>query len=186
MNRLNLLPPEIKGEIRFAKKNAKLINYLTLFLSLCIILIAFFLVLAIVIRDQENIAKIERDFSADLVQDKMDIKQKSSDLASRLALIKKLKGERTDWDTILKKIADNTPSGLQLQSVQMTNNQKTRATISGIANSDKDVVLFKDLLTNSGIFKYVDIESITENGTSTSGSVKKLFVLTFTITGDQK
>ncbi len=181
MNRLNLLPPEIKEEINYAKKNAKLVSRLTLILSICIAMIVFFVVLAIIIRDQENIAKAEKEFAEKLVQDKAPVEQKSSDIAIRLALIKKLKTQRTDWEEIFQKISANTPAGLQLQSIEMTNNEKTRATISGMALSDRDIVLFKDLLSGTDAFKYVDIESITEGGKSTEGQTQKLFVLTFTI-----
>jgi Tfp pilus assembly protein PilN len=183
MNRLNLLPPEMKEEINYAKKNTRLVSKLTLMLSVCLVLIVFFVVLGIVLKEQENVAKVEKEFSEKLVQDKSQVEKNASDLSDRLILIKKLKTERTDWDTIFKKISDNTPAGLQLQSIQVTNDAKTRATISGIALSDRDVVLFKDLLSNSGLFKYVDIESITENGKAASGATQKLFVLTFTIAG---
>ncbi|MDD5693183.1 MAG: PilN domain-containing protein [Patescibacteria group bacterium] len=183
MNNLNLLPPEIKDEINYAKKNAKLVSTLTLLLSVCIVFFAFFLVLIIIINDQKNIANIEKEFSTKLVQDKASMEQKASDLSKRLVLVKKLKDNRTDWDTILKKITESTPAGLQLQSVQITNNEKNRAIISGIALSDRDIVLFKDLLTATNYFKYVDIESITENGKAASGADQKVFVLSFTLSG---
>ncbi len=185
MNNLNLLPPEIKDEINFAKKNAKLISTLTIFLSVCIVIFTFFLVIVIVIMEQNNVAIIEKEFSAKLVSDKALIEKKAGDLSKRLTLISKLKNNRTDWDNILKKITDSTPVGLQLQSIQITNNEKTRTIISGIATSDKDIVLFKDLLAASDYFKYVDIESITENGKAPNGLDQKIFVLSFTLSGDK-
>lgn len=169
MYSLNLLPPQIKQEINFSKKNAKIIKYLTTSLSVLVITLSLFVGLALAIYNEKNIAELEKTSARESIELKKEVQEKANDFSDRLSLIKKLKAARTDWNAILAALAENTPTGIQIESVTFTTKEKTRAKISGFARSDQDVALFKDLLAEAEYFSYVDIESVSESGKPAAG-----------------
>ena len=70
---------------------------------------------------------------------------------------------------------------MRLQSIEILNTSKNRSTITGIAKTDRDIVLFKDLLANTDKFYFIDLENITEGGMTGAGQANgKVFMLTFT------
>ncbi|MEI7690236.1 MAG: PilN domain-containing protein [bacterium] len=181
MIRLNLLPPEIKKEINYAKKNAKIVNNLAYVLCVLAILAGFFTVLAVVIGGKHNVYATEKKYATALVEQKAKIEQSGNDLAIRLNLIKKIKASRTNWNELLTKIAESTPPGVRLQSIEINNNSKNRSTVTGVAKTDRDIVLFRDLLTSTNKFYFIDLESIAEGGIVGANQANgKVFVLTFT------
>jgi Tfp pilus assembly protein PilN len=182
MNKLNLLPTEIKDEINYAKKNTKLVRLLFISIGLLFAILAFFVVLIFIIKNEESIAGVEHNSAKRLVDQKNHIEKEANDLADRLTTIKKLKKERIDWSTILNKLDENTPADLQIQSIEISNSEKKRAKITGAAKTNRDVVLFKDLLSSSKIFKFVDIETITEGTETTKGNASiKNFTISFSM-----
>ena len=181
MIRLNLLPPEIKKEINYAKKNAKIINNLAYVLCALAILAGFFIILAVAIGGKHDVFATEKKYATALIEQKAKIEQSGNDLAIRLNLIKKIKASRTNWNELLTKIAESTPPGVRLQSIEINNNSKNRSTVMGFANTDRDIVLFRDLLTSTNKFYFIDLESIAEGGiVGTNQANGKVFVITFT------
>jgi|GEM_PF-1105212 len=180
MIRLNLLPPEIKKEINFAKKNAKIVNNLAYVLCALAILAGFFIILAVVIGGKHSVYATEKKYATALVEQKAKIEQSGNDLAVRLNLIKKIKASRTNWNELLDKIAESTPPGVRLQSIEINNNSKNRSTITGVANTDRDIAIFKDLLASTNKFYFIDLESIADGGVvGTNQANGKIFVITF-------
>jgi len=159
---LNLLPPEIKEEIAFSKKNAKLVRYLGFSLSGVILIFAFFFGLGLAINNERNIYEVQKASSARIIEADKKMQENAKDLSDRLALIKKLQNGRPDWTTIFQTLSDNTPTGVQLDGIDISTLKNSRAKITGIAKSDRDIVLFKDLLSQTKVFLYVDIENIAQ------------------------
>lgn len=189
MYSLNLLPPEIKQEINYARRNARIVKYLALSLSSFIIIIALFFGLALIIKNEQKIANLEKDSSKKILAQNQSIEAKANDLSQRLRLIKKLKNNRTDWPKIFTALSENTPTGVQLTSITLsTSSQKTRPKVTGLAKSDRDIVLFKDLLAKTDFFSYIDIENMAEASDPTGRNLStKSFVMSFTLkTGVKK
>jgi Tfp pilus assembly protein PilN len=187
MYSLNLLPPEIKQEINYSKKNAKLVKYLGISLSAFLIILALFVVLAMAVNNEKTMAETQKASAQEIIEQNKEIEINANDLSERLKLIKKLKNGRTDWNAIFRSLADNTPTGVQLDSISFTLKEKTRAKITGFARSDRDIVLFKDLVNASEYFDYVDIENISEASDPTGGGAEtKSFAISLTLKGAKK
>jgi Tfp pilus assembly protein PilN len=184
---LNLLPPDIKEELVFSKRNAKLIKYLSFSLSGMIILFAFFFGLGMTIRNQQKIYEVEKASAERIIESNKDMQKKADDLSVRLGLIKKLKATRMDWTNIFNTLSANTPTGVQLDSFDIATDGKSRAKINGLARSDRDIVLFKDLLSQTKVFGYVDIENISEaSDPSGQNQTTKNFLLSLSLAGVKK
>ena len=174
---LNLLPPEIKSEIYYAKKNTRLSKSFRLTVLLTVSLLAFFGLLFFIIRNENNLATERKELAANRVVENQGTEEESIDLANRLLKIKKLKSEQTDWNEILSVLSQSTPPGLRIQTLTLNKDIKSKGKITGIARSDRDIALFKELLAENEIFKYVDVESITGANSATSSEQRKTFVI---------
>jgi Tfp pilus assembly protein PilN len=175
------MPPEIKNEINFAKKNAKLVKYLTEIAAFLVVLIGFFGVLTFVIGSEQKVATIEKNLASAQVNNQQDIVSGSQDLATRINLIGQLSNQKINWTEVLSALSASTPANVQLETANISSDPKVRTKIFGYASSNTDVVLFKDLLAGSKQFQYVDIESITP-GSDPTGANRPTQV--FSLTGN--
>jgi Tfp pilus assembly protein PilN len=184
---LNLLPPEIKEEIAYSKKNARILKYLGFSLSGFILIFAFFFGLGLAIKNKQSVYEVEKTSAQRILETSKDTQAKANDLSERLKLIKKLKDGRTDWNAIFEALSANTPTGVQLASIDISTEKNSRVKITGLAKTDRDIALFKDLLAQSKVFEYVDIENISEASDPTGGNQPtKSFMINLNLEGAKK
>lgn len=174
MIRLNLLPPELKENIEYSKRNADLYQMLLKILAGFAILAGFMVIVGSMVyfgkigaTDNLEVAKSQ---SAAWSTTEKDAK----DFADRLSLISKLKNEDLNWPLIFGEMAKSTPPNIRLASYDFTGNSKARVTITGYALSNTDIGKYRELLSASKVFNYVDIESITQGSDPIDSTVKAL------------
>lgn len=184
MSNLNLLPEEIRNEIALSKKNAKLRQYVFFLITISIILIAVFGVLAFYLKTQEQEAKVSKELAEQRIELNNVQFQKAQDLNSRISIIKRINKEDYDWIKVLNEISAKTPQNVQLDSFTVQKNDPNRIKVTGYALSDGDVVAFKENLSKSELFSYVDIESITR-GLDASAHEVKVYVISFNLKPDK-
>ena len=160
MNKLNLLPPEIKAEIDYAHKNAKLYQYLVRGIACIFAILALMFVIGYIVWNNQEIASQTRsDAYAEL--GKMDqVDADSHDLYMRLSLIDKIRKTRLNWTKIFDEISASTPTGVRLISYNFTNAATDRVAISGFAATSGEVGSYREQLSKSTLFQYVDVESL--------------------------
>ena len=160
MTRLNLLPPEIKKEIDYSNSNARLYQFLVRLIA-CgfFVLTAVFLIGYIVWSNQPNFLEVRYNTYQELTK-MSQVEINSRDLYSRLILINKVRTDQFNWKKIMSEISSTLPSGVRITSYDFTNASTARVTISGFADTTSGVGLYRENLSKSKIFKYVDIESI--------------------------
>lgn len=179
MVRLNLLPPEIKEDIRYAKKNAALYQLLIKIIAGFVIAATVVGVIGYIVYTNQEIAKDEKAVAEAQLASWKNTEKDARDFADRLNLVDKIQGEKLNWTLIFSELAASTPANVKLVSFDFTNNAKNRVSLTGFALSNADIGTFRQLLSGSKIFQYVDIESMTA-GTDPADSARK--VLSFKIT----
>jgi Tfp pilus assembly protein PilN len=161
---INLIPPEIK-------ENQKAASRIYSFISLYIIIVAA-LVLSAAGLSTYNFVKAAYNTSIQGDIDNLISQQKKQgDTASKAAYISdriKVSGQYKEdiaWDQVLQKVADNTPTGVQLSSIKTVRDSKTiTITLGGISSDRRTPVLFADKLSKAAEFANVTLQSIGDGG----------------------
>ena len=179
MIRLNLLPPEIKEDINYAKKNAALNQLLLKLVAIFVIMGAVVGVVGYIVYKNEQIAQEEKAVAEAQLASWKTTETDAKDFADRLNLVDKLRGEKLDWAIIFAEIAKSTPANVKLSTYDFSNNAKDRVNLTGFAIANADIGTFRELLSKSKLFQYVDIESVA-SATDPVDSTKA--VLSFKIT----
>lgn len=179
MIRLNLLPPEVKEDIAYAKKNAGIYQILLKLMAGFVIMAAVVSVVGFIVYKNQQIAEEEKAVAEAQLASWKNTEKDAKSFADRLNLVDKIQGEKINWTLIFSELAKSTPVNVKLSSYDFNNNKIDRASLTGYALSNTDIGTFRELLSKSPLFQYVDIESVAA-ATDPADSARK--VLTFKIT----
>ena len=179
MIRLNLLPPEVKEDIAYAKKNAALYQTLIKLIALFVVLVAAVGVVGFMTYKNQQIAKEEKSVAESRLASWKNTETDAKDFAERLNLVSKIRSNNLDWQLVITELAKSTPANVQLTSFDFTANSSSRVSLTGQARSNTDIGTFRELLSKSKLFQYVDIESTSASTDSSDGTKS---IISFRIT----
>lgn len=160
MIRLNLLPPEVKDDIAYSKRNAFLYELLVKLIAGFVIMATIVGVVGYVAYKNQQIAEDEKTVAAAQLASWKNTERDAKDFANRLNLVDKISAEKVNWTKVFAEIAKSTPANVKLSSYDFSNNKTDRVGLTGYAISNTDIGTFRELLSKSKLFQYVDIESI--------------------------
>jgi Tfp pilus assembly protein PilN len=167
---INLLPPSIKEQVRYAKLNRLAMRYLSLALQVSVLLAAVFGASIYFLNQQA--ASIEKDAAAK----QQEIASLAPDLAKaqaaaeRLNAIKAIQNSQTRFSVLLSDLAKVLPKGVTLDSITLTGNDKTPVRIGVTGNSYNAMLAFREALLTSSRISGVDLENVTQTGPGTYAS----------------
>jgi Tfp pilus assembly protein PilN len=184
MIRLNLLPPEIKENIEYARKNAALYQLLLKMFAVFAVVAGLMVIVGSIVYYGEVGATEELGVAKSQLAAWNNAEKDAKDLAARLTLISKLKSEDLNWPVIFAEMAKSTPPNIRLSAYDFTSNAKNRVTITGFALSTEDIGKYKELMSSSKLFKFIDVESISQ-GNDPADSAVKGYLFTASLNLDQ-
>ncbi len=161
MIRLNLLPPNIKDDIAYSKKNAAIFEFFTKLIACFVGLLTFVGVIGYIVYTNQQIAKEEKVATEAQLASWKNTEIDAKDFADRLNLVDKIRLDKIDWELVFAELAKSTPVNVKLASYDFSNNKTDRVGLTGFALSNTDIGTFRELLSKSALFQYVDIESVT-------------------------
>jgi len=179
MIRLNLLPSNIKDDIAYSKKNAAIFNLYIKLIACFVALTTFVGVVGYMVYLNQQIAQDEKAVSQTQLDSWKTTESDAKDFADRLNLVDKIQVNKIDWPIVFTELAKSTPANVKLSSYDFNNNATDRVGLTGYALTNTDIGTFRELLSKSKIFQYVDIENVTA-ATDPVDSTKN--VLAFKIT----
>ncbi|MFI5240165.1 MAG: PilN domain-containing protein [Candidatus Saccharimonadia bacterium] len=165
---INLIPPTVKTEIKFARMNSVVIHYLKIIILLIVVLgVGFGGTYTYLMRKTAS------------VNDQLSQKQSTIDtynstttaaksLNARIAAIKTIENSQPKFSTLLADIAKFTLQGTAITSITLTGDDTKPVQISAVANSYNDAVSLRDALASSPRISGADIISVSsQNNTYT-------------------
>ncbi len=161
MIRLNLLPPEIKEEIEYSHKNANYYQYLVRSLAVISGIFALMFVIGFIVWNNKIVASEIRQDAATQLAKMSQVEIDAKDFYARLNLIDKIRKDKLNWNKIFTEVGNSTPSGVRLIGFNFTDINTDRIAINGFANSAADVGIYREQLSKTTIFQFVDVESVT-------------------------
>jgi Tfp pilus assembly protein PilN len=161
MRMINLLPPQIKAQVHYAKRNAKLIGLVRLLVFLAIVCAVGFLAghwLLDRTMQQTRAAQTDKDRE---IQAFSGTEAEAKALSERLRSVKLLSNQQTKFSLLLADLARVTPRGAYINTISLTEDSKRPVSINATADSYQTAAGLRDAFASSEHIKAVDIGSIT-------------------------
>lgn len=175
MIRLNLLPPELKEDIIYAKKNAAIYQLLIKLVAGFVIMATVVAVVGYITYTNQKIAEEEKTVAEQQLASWNNTEKDARDFSERLNLVMKIRGDKPNWQLVINELANSTPANVKLTSFDFTSNKENRVSLTGTALSNTDIGTFRELLSKSKLFQYVDIENTSAGVDNTNGAKDVIF-----------
>lgn len=166
---INLLPPDLKEQIRYAKLNRLVLRYLRVTVVMVIVLGGMFAGAYYLISNQA------KSISADVLTKEQNINgqkkaliPKAQDASERLNAIKFIQDTQTRFSLLIADLVKVLPQGVKLESVNLTGDEKAPVALSVTADTYDEVLALRNSLVTSPRIADADLVTIQSNLTHTS------------------
>lgn len=157
---INLLPPAIKEEIAYSKRNAVMRNYVILVVTITIMLAGLLLGTRYYLNSQIAAKQQDLDTKQAQIDKYTTVENKAAALNSRLATIKSIQTSQSKFSVLLSDLAKYMPVGTALTSITLTGNARLPVQVTVVANGYATALSFRDSIIRSKRISAADIESI--------------------------
>lgn len=169
---INLLPPGIKEQVRYAKLNRLVLRYVWTLGVVVVVLAGVFAGAFYLLQLQINaVAADVSDKEATITKLNKTFVPKAKDASDRLNAIKYVQGTQTRFSAVVADIAKVVPQGVSIDSMTLTGNDRTPVRVAVTAQSYAAALAFRNALTTSPRVAGADLESISGNGNTFQTSV---------------
>jgi Tfp pilus assembly protein PilN len=168
---INLMPPSVREQIRYARYNRIALRYLQL-VVLIIVAVAAIFVAAIIYLGHLN-AIVERDLESkkQTIAGYASDKAKATDAASRLATIKSIAASQTRFSQLLYDLAAVLPKGVSISGIALTGDSSKPVVVSVSGSTYDSILGFRDAIVTSPRIAGADLQSITSTATGYEANV---------------
>ncbi len=169
---INLLPPTIKHDRMYGRRNIKLLSYSIAILVIGIASVGVLLAnMSIVSGDKNRLA--EEMNTRQVEMDKLKSQQKDIDkIASQLKVIDKLYSGEVKFSEVVPKIGSLLPSGMILNGLSLTGGKTSPLQLDVDMDSQQLAATFQQNLVGSDMFEAADISSILTKGCTSKNGTK--------------
>lgn len=174
---INILPPEIKQQLSYARRNTKLLRQLLVSFAVATLLaglmwLSFWYVNKQTLDYQAALGHRQADREA-----YKDVELKVQTMQSNLGLIEKLLNEKTKYSALLDDLAATLPSGSYINHLSLTGNEKEPLELLITVDSFNKAAELRNSLIASARIKSADIQSVTED--KKTGSFNVVIIAAF-------
>lgn len=168
---INLLPPTVKRQIRYAKYNRIALGYAQLSLVVLLVLAAVFVGTIFYVNMQTaQVAKSVSARQAELA-DSVELQKQFQDASDRLKAIKTLDTSQTRFSVLLSDIAKYLPQGVSLEGITLTGDDKKPLSIAVLGTSYESILAFRNAILLSPRIAGADLISINNSVDGFEGNV---------------
>jgi Tfp pilus assembly protein PilN len=162
---INLMPPDMKEQIRYAKMNRLVLKYVWVTIVVVGVLGGIFGGAYYLIQQQTNAV------AADVASKEQDINAQSSallpkaqDASQRLNAIKYVQDTQTRFSLLIADLVKVIPQGVKLDGISLTGNDQAPVTLQVSAEKYDDILALRNSLVVSPRISAADIVNITSPG----------------------
>jgi len=172
---INLLPPDIQTQIRYAKYNRLMVGYVKLSVGVIIVIAAIFAGTIYYVDSETNhVAQGVRDRQDELAKNLIFQKQ-AQEASDRLLAIKSLEASQTRFSVLLSDLSQYLPQGVALEGITLTGDDKKPLSVSISGASYDSILAFRNAVLLSSRIAGADLVSITNDASGFHGSVVLAF-----------
>lgn len=168
---INLLPPELKEQANYAKRNSRLLRYISIGL-LVAVLLGVLLMGSLWYGDHQinnlnNVLNSRKHTETSYQSTEKNVKS----LESNLSILEKLVNAKTHYSVLLADVAGLLPNGAYINSMTLTGDDTQPMQILLTVTSFNQAAQVRNSFATSERFKSADIQSITQNQDSKTYAV---------------
>ena len=160
---INLLPPEIKTEMIFARRNAVIRRYIILLAAVGMVAAGAIGSTTWYISTQLTAAQSDLTSKQALISKNQSIEAPAKALSDRLKILKTIAAGQAHFSAALADFARVLPQGVSLIGLQLTGDDKKPLQISALAPNYPTAVSTRDAIATSPRVAAVDIQTISAN-----------------------
>lgn len=178
---INLLPPDLKEQIKYAKFNRIVVKYVQMTVLVGVVLGvilagAFYFLNLESTAAAANVASKEQTIS----QYKGSILPTAQDASNRINAISYVQQTQTHFSKLISDLANVMPQGVSLNTIALTGNSSVPVTISIYAQTYDEILALRNALLTSPRIAACDIDNISSMNPSQYGySFQASLVLAF-------
>lgn len=167
---INLLPPDLKEQIKYAKFNRTVVRYVKLTIAVAVVLGgilagSFYYLNLESAAAQNNVASKQ----ATIAQYKVTILPKATDASNRLNAIAYAQTAQTHFSKVLNDLSLVMPQGVSMNTIALTGNAAASVTITVDSQTYDEILALRNALITSPRVASCDINSITAMSPSQYG-----------------
>ncbi|MEO7617884.1 MAG: hypothetical protein ABIS59_03505 [Candidatus Saccharibacteria bacterium] len=168
---INLLPPDIKTQMKYSRYNRMALGYVKLAILVIVVLSGIFVgTIFYVNRETTQIAASVQERQAEL-DTKLAFQKEAQDVSDRLQAIKTLDASQTRFSVLLDDLAKYLPQGVSLEGITLTGDDKKPLSIAISGTSYDSILAFRNAVLLSSRIAGADLVSITNSGAGFQGNV---------------
>jgi len=165
---INLLPPDLKEQIRYAKLNRLVLRYLRVTVVVVIVLTGMFEGANYLISNQSRaIAADVQTKEQNINSQRKTLLPKAQDASERLNAIKYIQDTQTKYSLLIADLVKVLPQGVKLDSVNLTGDDKAPVALGVTAASYDEVLALRNALVTSPRIANADLVTIQGDVTRT-------------------
>lgn len=169
---INLMPPDLKEQIRFAKLNRVALNYAKVVVLVVLVLGGIFAwALAQVLQQTKDKTAAVNQKMSEVSTLKAQVLPKAQDASDRIAAIKYVQNAHTRFSLLIADIAKVIPDGVKLNQLQLTGSDKMPVQVTITADQYDEVLAFRNAIITSPRISAADIVTITSSGHAFNATV---------------
>lgn len=169
---INLLSPQHKTEIYYAKLNRVALRYLRLLVLIVVVLGLIFGFTIFYLSSQTT--KVSRDVATTQQQIAAlaPFQKQAQDVSTRLAAIKYIQGTQTRFSLLLDDIAKVLPTNVSLNGITLTGDDTKPVAVAVTGTTYDSILAFRNAMATSSRISGVDLNDISQgNGGYTANVV---------------
>ena len=164
---INLMPPDLKEQIRFAKLNRVVLHYMWVVVAVVLVLAGIFGGAYYLIVAQTNaIASDVATKQGEITSQRSALLPKAQDASERLSAIKFVQDTQTKFSLLISDLVKVLPQGVKLENLSLTGNDKAPVTVTVTADTYDEILALRNALVTSPRISAADIVSINGAGTN--------------------
>lgn len=168
---INLLPTDLKEQIRFAKLNRLALRYLQIVILILVILSIVFIAALFYINMQTTQVSKDVITKQAAIAATTGFQKQAKDASDRLVAIKSIQSSQTRFSLLLNDLAKVLPKGVSMDSITLTGNDKAPVKLSITGSTYDSILAFRESLVTSPRISGADLENITQSGGFFTASV---------------
>ncbi len=168
---INLLPPETKVAVKFARLNVTLIQYCILVVIVSVAVIGVLLFGLVVINTRES--RLQASITDDRTQaQKLEpVNTKAKELSTTINTISGLLKREIKFSVLLDDIGSIMPTGTVLTGLTLSDQRDQPLTLDALVVDEESAAVLRENLAESELFQSADIVNITRS--EAEGSTNK-------------
>jgi len=177
---INLLPPDLKEQIRFAKMNQMALRYLRVIIGVAIVIGVIFAGALYLVRQQAGSAVSSAASSQQTINSlNSTVIPEAQDAANRLTAIQYVQSTQTHFSQVIANLAGVLPQGVSIDSLTLNGDAKLPVNMAVTADTYDEALAVRNALATSPRIAYVDLEDISGSTSSNVTTYNVTVVIAF-------